>query len=579
MLGMLHMEDISKQKEGGGFPVKRAPGRKRLMLCSVFISAVCAAVWYAFFLTSFSSAEESMLFAAAAGIKTAADPYLVVQSSFLGRIYRLLYGVSALMPWYAMLMILSCMLSLAVVIYAFLRWSDLFAEEGTGPAWLVPAVLVCYFIPCFYGSPGSRMTAGMLGVSAVLSLADSCTERQPGRLQVAAGFVLGAFGVMYCCRMFFFCAGAAAAGCLAVLFFNRAKTGAAATVRFAGLACLLLSLTTGLYLADRCMYLRKDRLEQYRSQYLSENALRLRGLPSYAENNEYYKQIGISRKDWRWFDRTGDYDREIFTEEVTGTLRKIQREKMLQPEGIRSFREKCLDHFRGKWCVSGLLTLFLLWLVCGKHKKARLAVMLLLLLLVFALWYICWCGGLLPAAEGAEALIYVSAVMCGLFFLSEYPRWQKEMTWLCCVCVLLLSIYFLRDHRKGNNELTYHRWQENALAAGQISEDGSHLYLRPSGTLAYENICPPLQDTGRLNLTNIAFLGLEDLSADGREYVKQMYGVEDPYRDMIGNDKVFLIDDNIKTTLRYIRSHYDPDADAVEAGTIRDRTYYSIISG
>ena len=41
-----------------------------------------------------------------------------------------------------------------------------------------------------------------------------------------------------------------------------------------------------------------------------------------------------------------------------------------------------------------------------------------------------------------------------------------------------------------------------------------------------------------------------------------LYGVENPYRDCVGNGKVYLIEDNIDLTLQYIHEHYDPNARA-----------------
>ena len=40
------------------------------------------------------------------------------------------------------------------------------------------------------------------------------------------------------------------------------------------------------------------------------------------------------------------------------------------------------------------------------------------------------------------------------------------------------------------------------------------------------------------------------------------YGVENPFRDCVGNDRVYLIEDDIELTLRYLREHYDPHAKA-----------------
>ena len=40
------------------------------------------------------------------------------------------------------------------------------------------------------------------------------------------------------------------------------------------------------------------------------------------------------------------------------------------------------------------------------------------------------------------------------------------------------------------------------------------------------------------------------------------YGVVNPYRDIVGKDNVFIIDDDINLTIRFINEYYDPDASA-----------------
>ena len=56
----------------------------------------------------------------------------------------------------------------------------------------------------------------------------------------------------------------------------------------------------------------------------------------------------------------------------------------------------------------------------------------------------------------------------------------------------------------------------------------------------------------------------------------RLYGVENPYRDCIGNERVYLIEDDIELTLRYLREHYDPGARAVPARALSRETGLSI---
>ena len=40
------------------------------------------------------------------------------------------------------------------------------------------------------------------------------------------------------------------------------------------------------------------------------------------------------------------------------------------------------------------------------------------------------------------------------------------------------------------------------------------------------------------------------------------YGLENPYRDAVNNERVYLIPNNINTTIKYIHDYYDSEARA-----------------
>ena len=58
--------------------------------------------------------------------------------------------------------------------------------------------------------------------------------------------------------------------------------------------------------------------------------------------------------------------------------------------------------------------------------------------------------------------------------------------------------------------------------------------------------------------------------------ILERYGIENPYRDMIGNEKVYLIDDDIDLTMDYIHTYYDEKAEAVLVSEIGSLKIYQI---
>ena len=58
----------------------------------------------------------------------------------------------------------------------------------------------------------------------------------------------------------------------------------------------------------------------------------------------------------------------------------------------------------------------------------------------------------------------------------------------------------------------------------------------------------------------------------------ETHGITNPYRDVINNDSIYLVDDNIDLTLKYIRQYYDSSAQAVFIKTIGNVDVYQIRS-
>ena len=60
--------------------------------------------------------------------------------------------------------------------------------------------------------------------------------------------------------------------------------------------------------------------------------------------------------------------------------------------------------------------------------------------------------------------------------------------------------------------------------------------------------------------------------------VLEEYGVRNPYRDMIDNDRVLLVDNHIGETLRYLQAYYAPDVKAEEVRKYGQIRVYRIVT-
>ena len=53
-------------------------------------------------------------------------------------------------------------------------------------------------------------------------------------------------------------------------------------------------------------------------------------------------------------------------------------------------------------------------------------------------------------------------------------------------------------------------------------------------------------------------------------------GIRNPYRDGINNNRIYLADDDIDLTLKYIQEYYEPSAQAVFVKTVGNVNLYQI---
>ena len=152
-----------------------------------------------------------------------------------------------------------------------------------------------------------------------------------------------------------------------------------------------------------------------------------------------------------------------------------------------------------------------------------------------------------------------------------------------CLMMILIVLALNQDQWRGQWR---HNTKEKALKSEQsqnfiagVSSDTEHLYLTKVGLYALAPAYGPLSlvplDVG----SNMAPLGGWPSGSPCYQAVLEQYGMTNPYRDCINNDKVYLIDNDISTTINYIHEYYDSTARAEEVGQFdEDNKMYRIVS-
>ena len=100
--------------------------------------------------------------------------------------------------------------------------------------------------------------------------------------------------------------------------------------------------------------------------------------------------------------------------------------------------------------------------------------------------------------------------------------------------------------------------------------------LAKSGMLS-EIVCyGPFDRMPENLLDNVYWFGGWECRTPGYTRAMEVHGIINPYRDVVNNENIYLVDDNIDLTLKYIRQYYAENAQAVFVKTIGNVDVYQI---
>lgn len=147
--------------------------------------------------------------------------------------------------------------------------------------------------------------------------------------------------------------------------------------------------------------------------------------------------------------------------------------------------------------------------------------------------------------------------------------WQKGMRILANVTgpVLLILLVFAthgtwEKRLRANTAAEPQKQSSYREVLEYISADKEHLYIIKSSAVSFAKSYGVFAGIPAGITENTLALG--GWPANTPDYVEKMqkYGITNPFRDMIGNEQIFLVDDDIDVTMEYLHTYYDQNAQA-----------------
>lgn len=405
-------------------------------------------------------------------------------------------------------------------------------------------------------------------------------EAERGRRPLICGIALCVFGFMLRDMEFLPCLGITGALCLRRVWTLAAGREGKRALRFClpfvGIALLcaaLYGVNEAAWSTERwAPYHRFDAVRVAYSDY---------GRPAYDEMAAEYDALGLSETDVEMLGEGNYFDPDVFSGETIQAISEA-RDLKFPPrswgECLGEFLDKCLPAFFRNHGIYGLLFLLALWLCGGKHEfRDFLALGFAAALFVLAYLYLIRRGRYLVDRVDMGLFFSVAAVFA---YLLDRERLAKER--LLSALLLLLAVgtsFFLtRPSFKSAESVDY---SAERAAVETLLRDTEHVYLAKLDTVS-DRVYGPFEPAGRGYWDRIVLLGGFDCNHPTIMDNLRLYDVENPYRDCIDNPRVYLIEDDIELTLRYLREHYEPAAEAELVEPLSSQTglsIYQIVKG
>ena len=499
------------------------------------------------------------------------DMHVICQNYLLGKLYNLFYTVGhGMIPWYAVLQYTFVFSALTTVTCV------LFRRLQSEQAFLVNGILLLYFgYECYIRMQYTKTAGIMLGAGAFLLFYEMEKEKIRWKA-VVWGILLAVTGSLYrfeetavCCVLI--------AGIGLYFLLNLKQWGEQKRKRLLtmlGVFGLTGILMVGCELMDQRLYASDpdwDTFMQY-NEYRSN--LTDYSIPAFADFEEEYKEMGISKTAYKIF-RTGlnFYDPDVYS---LDTLKKMDE---LRPRNnlSRALAENFLKEFPVGYVkitvFLGFLLLAFLWLFWRKSEKQVWLVaayeILAMGLIDFYLYY--------------EGRYLENRVEVGMWFaISLVVIWcldsakmhlNRQLVLIALGCLLIANQSNWKSRWRGLSEQEVR--DQKYLREGFediVSVDPDGLYLAKLGTITYTGygmFSPVPEGT----FENVVWYGGWEMG--NPLWVDKMaeYHVTNPYRDLIDQEHVYIVDDKINLTLKYIKEYYQKD---VEAELVKESTYLKV---
>ncbi len=551
---------------------------------NILILLVCFFIFYPVFETN----DDNGLIAIASGIRGVREAHIVHTNILVGKLITSLYAVAPAIQWWSVLQLLLLFISFFFVTYIFIR-----SDTGIARVLFVTAV-TSFFAYEGYVRIQYTKSAGIYSAAGLMLVFYGLLQEKPEKKFIIPGMLLALAGSFYRTQQFA-CIVAIFASMVVYLImrcvqdFEKPKKR---IITALAVGAILLLAAGGFRVYDRSQYKDPDwaaylEFDKYRTEVLDYR------IPDYDEHKEEYNAIGIDETAYKLMKSWTFQDPEKFTAETFKKISDLNEKRTIDAAFAKKFLKRFAKGLRDEAVFLCFAVIAIGWLLTGRRKARNWVCLIIMALAILAMnAYLYYAGRFMIRRVDVGIWFAASLIMMYQCFADKPVKDKAEAVGgsakggvlknavLVVLCLAIIAVFaFEMPWRSGFRSVV----EEKAAAAEversaieKIGGDKDHLYLTKVGVLGFSEVYGVMDPQPYKIADNIYPLGGWGAATPAYLSVLRNYGVNNPFRDMIGNDKVYLIDNKINDTLAYLRKWYKPDAEAELVDEVEGHKIYRI---
>ena len=498
------------------------------------------------------------------------DPHVICQNYLLGLVYSLCYRIGhGSIPWYALIQFAAIFAALTTTVWVW------FQKLSRQQAWLVNGILLIYFGYECYIKMQYTKTAGLLLAAGIILLFYETEKERISIRGVIWGMILAVTGSLYrfeeaaiCCVLL------AGIG----FYFLLTSSGWKENRKRNIITLLLVFCITGVLMVgaeylDHQIYASDPKWEAYMKYNDLRSDLSDYSMAAYADNEEAYKELGITKTAYRIFKNgLNFYDPDVFSLDVLEKIEQMRPRNQLSKALVKNFLWEYPIGYLKIPVFFGFLLLAFLWIFWGrKDWKVWIIVCYEICAMGAIDFYLYYEGRYLENRVEVGLWFAISLVVIWFYDRAKTSISEKSAL-IACGCLLLASQSTWKENWRVltvQTEVDRDYLRESFLEA---VTDPDGLYLAKIGTISYTGY-GMLDAVPEGRFENVVWYGGWEMGNPLWQQEMEKFDVVNPYRDLIDKKNVYLVDNKIDLTLKYIKQYYQKN---IEAELVKEAGYLQV---